>query len=174
MSQRSLLVASMMLLSLTMFSQKSIYDVARNGSVEDVKILMKINPDTINIADVTGYLPLTLACYRGNKNVATFLAERVKDINGGSNYGTALMAAVFKDEVNLVETLLKNKADPNIADAQGTTPLHYASIKRNEAIVKLLMDANADPTKKDIRGKTAMDYAKVTNSQNIIKLLNKK
>ena len=157
-----------------MFSQQSIFDVARSGTVDDVKKLMEINPDTINKADVTGYLPLTLACYRRNKSVAVFLAERVKDINGGSDYGTALMAAVFKDEEDLVETLLKFKANPNISDTQGTTPLHYAAIKRNETIVKLLMDANADVTKKDIRGKTALDYAKVTNSQNIIKLLNKK
>lgn len=155
------------------FSQDNIFDVARTGSVDDVKALMAINPDTINIANAEGYVPLTLACYKGNKDVALFLASRVKDIDGNSDYGTPLMAAVYKNRPEIVEELLRLKANPNLSDVNGTTPLHYAIIFRNEPIIKLLMDAEADVDFKDNRGNSAKEYAAMTQNEAIIKLINK-
>lgn len=149
-------------------SQNNIFEVARSGSVDDVKALMAINADTINTVENSGYLPLTLACYKGNKEVAIFLAKHVRDLNGTSKMGTPLMAAVFKDEISIVEALLKMEADPNIADDNGTTALHYAIMSRNEAIVELLVAANADVNFKDKRGNSAMDYGKMTQNETII------
>ncbi len=157
--------------SLVGHSQKNIFEVARSGSVNDVKALMAINADTINTVENSGYLPLILACYNGNREVAVFLIERVKDINGTSKMGTPLMAAVFKDDVAIVEALLAMNADPNIADANGTSALHYAILNRNEAVIKLLLDANADVSFKDKRGNSALDYGKMTQNQIIINLL---
>ncbi|WP_298758459.1 ankyrin repeat domain-containing protein [uncultured Psychroserpens sp.] len=155
------------------FAQKNIFDVARSGTVTDVKTLMAINLDTINAVDSNGYCPLTLACYKGNEKVALFLASNVEDIDGNSDYGTPLMAAVYKNRPLIVKHLLKLKANPNSADVNGTTPLHYAIIFRNEEIIKLLMDANADIYFKDNRGKNAKDYAAMTQNDTIIKLINK-
>lgn len=153
------------------YSQKNIFDVARSGSVEEVKMLMSINADTINSVDSHGYLPLTLACYRGNDDVAMYLASHVKHIDGTSDYGTPLMAAVYKNNTAIVEHLLKLKANPNFADANGTTPLHYAIILRSEPIIKLLMEVNADVNFKDNRGNTAKDYAAMTQNESIIQLI---
>lgn len=161
-------------LSFLSYSQDNIFDVARKGNVEDVKRLMAINPDTINVVDSNGYFPLTLACYRGNKDVALYLASKVKNIDGTSDYGTPLMAAVYKNEIEIVQYLLKSKANVNLADANGTTPLHYAIIMRNEPIIKLLMEANADVNVEDNRGKNAIDYAAMTNNESIITLIKKK
>jgi ankyrin repeat protein len=161
-------------LSFVSFSQANIFDIARSGSVEDVKALMKIDSDTINAVDANGYMPLTLACYKGNEDVALFLASNVIDINGNSDYGTPLMAAVYKNRPVIVERLLELKANPNLADANGTTPLHFAIIFRNEKIIKLLMDANADIDFKDHRGNNAKDYAAMTKNESILKLINKK
>jgi len=155
------------------FSQKNIFDIARNGSIDEVKKLMTINPDTINKSDTNGYLPLTLACYRGNSEVAIFLAERVADIDAGSKFGTPLMAAVFKDEYELVATLLKYKANPDLTDGSGTAPLHYAAMKQNDGIVKLLVEAHANINLKDNKGRTALDYAKISDNIKIIHILNK-
>ena len=135
--------------------------------------LVAINPDTINDEGASGYLPLTLACYHGNKEVALFLASRVKDINANGKQGTPLMAAVFKNDIAIVETLLKHHADPNIADGNGTTALHYAILSRNEAIIKLLVQANADVSFKDARGNSALDYGEMTKNKTIIELLKK-
>ena len=118
-------------------------------------------------------MPLTLACYQGNAEVAVFLAEHVKDINGISKRGTPLMAAVFKREIAIVKALLKMNADSNIFDDNGTTALQYAVMSRNETITKLLVDATADVKFKDKRGNSAVDYGNLTQNQTIINLLKK-
>lgn len=162
------------LMSFLTFSQRNIFDASRFGTVDEIKKLMTKNPDTINKVDVTGYLPLTLACYNGNAPVAIFLAGKVKDVNSGGKFGTPLMAAVFKGHIEIVKTLLQWNADPNLADANGTTPLHYAVLKGNEVLAKVLIDAKADVASKDNRGRTPLDYAFIANNQNIIQLLEKK
>lgn len=174
MNFKHLLIFTICLVSTVTFAQKDIFDVARSGTIDDVKQLMVINKDTINIANSKGYLPLTLACYNGNTKVALFLANHVNDIDGNSTYGTPLMAAVFQNKTEIAKGLLELKANPNNVDANGTSALHYAVIKRNEAIIKLLVDANADTSLKDNREKTAMDYAVMTKNKNIIELLSKK
>jgi ankyrin repeat protein len=57
---------------------KSIFDVARSGTVAEVKDMMKQNPDIINQTNESGFSPLILACYRGNVEVAKFLIDNVK------------------------------------------------------------------------------------------------
>ncbi|WP_405337758.1 ankyrin repeat domain-containing protein [Psychroserpens sp.] len=161
------------MMSFLSYGQENIFDIARSGSIEDVKKLMTINSDTINIADSNGHLPLTLACYRGNTDVAVFLASKVKNIDGISDYGTPLMAAVYKNRTEIVEHLIKQNANVNFADTNGTTALHYAIFLKNESIIKLLVDANADVTFKDNRGNNAINYAAMTQNESIIKLINK-
>ncbi len=170
---KSLFLYGSLLLSVMMFSQKNIFDVARTGSLEELKELMVINPDTINAISEHGYTPLILAAYNSNDIVAMYLVDKVKDINGSSKYGTPLAAAVFKGRTGIVKTLLNVKANPNIADTNGSTPLHFAVIDRNEDLVRMLVDANADIHFKDKRGNSAVDYAKMTKNENIILLLNK-
>jgi len=155
------------------FAQQNIFDVARFGTVEDVKALMLINTDTINSVEKSGYTPLTLACYRGNDEVAMFLTENVCDVNVGSKNGTSLMAAIYKNREALVKTLLEFGADSNLADASGTTPIHYAVIMRNTKIIELLIAADADFTLKDGSGKTAKEYAAITRNETIIELFDK-
>ena len=62
-----------MLVSSLLVAQDNIFDVARSGSIDDVKSLMAINSDTINAVNSKGFVPLTLACYRGNTSVALFI-----------------------------------------------------------------------------------------------------
>ena len=76
--------------------ESSIFDVARNGTLMEVKALTKNNPDIINKLSKEGYSVLTLACYYSNNEVASYLIEHVKDVNSKSGYGTPLMAATVK------------------------------------------------------------------------------
>ena len=114
---------------------------------------------------------MILACYRGNIEVAQFLIENVKDINYNSDMGTALMAATYKNQPELVKSLLKKKANPNAIDANGTTALLLAVQFKNTALVKLLLEYNADKTIKDNKGKTAFEYAVFSQNEQIINLL---
>src|ERR1044071_2880077 len=75
---------------------KDVFDVARSGTVEEMKVLAQKNKDTINALNQSGFSPLILACYRGNTAVAEYLAKNVKDVNYNSSNGTALAAAAVK------------------------------------------------------------------------------
>lgn len=154
------------------FSQeKSIFDIARNGNLTELKKAVKNNPDIINSESKEGYTPLTLACYSGNNEVAKYLINNVKNINSKSGYGTPLMAAVVKNNKVLTKLLIQKKVDVNATDPNGTSALHYAVMFGLEDIIKILVDANADATIKDNRGNSALDYAKIKGNTTIIKLL---
>ncbi|GEN76069.1 ankyrin repeat domain-containing protein [Chryseobacterium hagamense] len=150
---------------------KSIYDVARSGTVAEVKELMKQNPDIINQTNEGGFSPLILACYRGNVEVAKFLMDRVKDVNYKSREGTALSGLAVKYNRELAEYLLSKNADPNIADASGYTPLFWAVKFGNREMTELLLKNKADKTIKDAQGMTPFEYALQTNNKEIINLL---
>lgn len=153
------------------YSQSNIFDACRKGTVNDVASIYKNNPNSINQVNEAGYIPLILACYHGNEEVVEFLVDKVDDINGSSDYGTPLMAAVVKGNFNIVEMLLNKKADTYIADVNGTTALHYAILFNKPEIVKLLVKAGAKSDIKDGRGQSAMDYAVLKNDEQLLKLL---
>lgn len=150
---------------------KSIFDIARNGTVAEVKELMKKNPDIINTTNENGFSPLILACYRGNNAVAEFLMENVKDVNYGSTQGAALTAAVFKNNKQLTQKLLEKGANPNLADANGTTPLIYAVQLQDKDLVGILLKNKANKDLADKQGKTAFEYAIFSKNHEIINLL---
>jgi len=86
--------------------------------------------------------------------------DNKKEINFIDKHGyTALDLAVIHNYPSIVETLLKNGANPNIKDKKGYTPLHRAVIKLSPKLTQLLMEYKADPDIKDIYGYTALERA---------------
>lgn len=160
--------------SVTFFSnaqQMDVFDTARRGTVEEMKALIKTNKDTINAISPMGFSPLILACYRGNIPVAEYLATKVQDVNYNSTSGTALTATAVKGDYALSKLLLENKANPNIADPMGITPLIYAVQFENKPLVELLLKYKANTKHANKDGKTILDYALFTKNQEIIKLI---
>ncbi|TRW22371.1 ankyrin repeat domain-containing protein [Flavobacterium zepuense] len=149
---------------------KDVFDTARSGTVAEMQLLVKKNKDTINALNPAGFSPLILACYRGNAPVAEYLAKNVKDINYNSSNGTALASVAVKGDVPLAKVLLENKANPNIADPSGVTPLVYAVQFQNKELIALLLKYKADKNQKDKDGKSAYDHALFLNNQEIINL----
>ncbi len=172
---RKLILLMGILLSFSFLSAqekaKSIFDIARNGTVTEVKELMKQNPDIINQTNESGFSPLILACYRGNVEVAKFLMDNVKDINYKSQEGTALAGLSVKYNKDLVEYILNKNANPNITDATGSTPLFWAVKFGNKELAELLLKYKADKSLKDAQGMTPFEYALQTNNKEIINLL---
>jgi len=150
---------------------KDVFDVSRYGTVEEMKALEAKNSDTINSLNKMEFTPLILACYKGNTEVATYLIKRVKNVNYNSSSGTALAASVVKGNLVLSKLLLENKANPNLADAGGMTPLLYAIQFKNLELIKLLLNYKADKKLADGTGKMPFEYAVFTKNQEIINLL---
>ena len=151
----------------------NVFDIARKGTLAEIEALYKQNPDLINTVDDRKSSPLLLACYRGNVDVALFLAHKVKNVNYNSGMGTALMAAVMSGNIEIIKNLIAVKADLNQTDSQGKTALIYAVFFNKNDIAKILIDSGADKSLKDSDGKTAIDFATFNKNTELIILLNK-
>ncbi|MGL6119167.1 MAG: ankyrin repeat domain-containing protein, partial [Fusobacteriaceae bacterium] len=64
-------------------------------------------------------------------------------------------------DIRLVKILLEYKADPNIADPNGSSPLEYA-VRYNENIelLKLLLFSGANPNVQNDQGETPLMISK--------------
>nr|WP_294936640.1 ankyrin repeat domain-containing protein [uncultured Flavobacterium sp.] len=153
--------------------QQDIFEIARKGTVAELKDALKSSPDGVKAVNSDGYSLLTLATYRGNNEVAKYLIENGADINGSNNYGTPLMAAVVKGNSEIVKLLLDHNADTSIADQSGNTALIYATQFKKYDIAEMLVKAKANIDIKDIRGKSAVDYARMTNDEKLLELFKK-
>lgn len=147
-----------------------IFDIARKGTLHELKELLQSYPLAIDMPNDAGYNALTLACYNSNNEVAKYIVEQTKNINANNGYGTALMAATVKGNIELVEYLIQHNADMNISDANGKTALHYAVVFNSYEIVEFLIKAGAKFDLKDNRGNTAKDYAKLKSNKKILTL----
>lgn len=170
--KKIVLLVALFITSLS-FSQNNVFDIARKGTVKELKEISKENPDVLIQTNESGFTPLILAVYRGNREVVEFLIAEKAGIDFLSPMGTALSAACFKGDLSLVTLLLENEANPNIADQNGTTPLIYAVMAKNEELVDVLLKYKATKTNVDKNNMSAMDYARMSKNQEIINKLNK-
>ena len=148
-----------------------VFDVARNGSLKQIKEIFENNPKTILLINENGFSPLILACYHNNIEVTRFLIEHQSNINISSPMGSPLLASVVKGNIEITQLLLKNKADVNCTDTNGSSALIYAAMFRSSELVQLLLSYNADKTKIDNSGKTAFEYSLFSRDEKIINLL---
>ncbi len=101
---------------------------------------------------------------KDNFDFIKFLFDNGLDVNAQDNYSkkTALHEAAWMSipmgvTEKYVEFLLKNKANPNIQDNKGETPLHSAAFFMQIPNVKLLLNYGANPTIKNQNGKTPVN-----------------
>ncbi|CAB0041183.1 unnamed protein product [Trichogramma brassicae] len=145
------------------------------GRMEVVKLLLKhgANPNSKNKNDKT---PLHSVCERYDNrhsdSVETFFKmcdERRKtvQIDAKDNSGdTPLHSAVYFNEQKTVEALLRRGADPNSANGEGLTPLHYICKDPNDdGMAELFFKVNDETNQLvqvdalDKLGRTPLQYA---------------
>ncbi len=153
------------------FAQKDVFTIARNGSVAEMKMLFEKDANCVNDIDNNGFSPLILAAYRGNFEVAKYLITIVKDINYQSPEGSALMAAVMKNNIELIQLLITKNANLDLTNKSGVTAIMLAIQFEEIEIIKILLQYKANKLLKDNEGKTAFEYAVNTNNETIIQLL---
>jgi len=95
------------------------------------------------------------AAYTGDINkVRELLKKGVNPDERDTFGGTALHAAMFQKNMEIVKVLLENQFDVNAVGPQnGYTPLHDAVWAENLEAIKLLLDKGA---KTDIKGKDGL------------------
>jgi len=91
-------------------------------------------------------------------------------LNSINNFGsTALVSAVSKGHVKVVELLLERRANPNAKDFLDNTPLHLAAFKADVQLKNLLLEYNADPNILNGSGKTVGDIEKERSKKRLLK-----
>jgi ankyrin repeat protein len=152
-------------------SAQGIFDACRKGDTSAIKVMIKVNPDTVNCRNEGGFTPLIIAGYRGQMDVVKLLLKHKADVNAASGEGTVLMGACFKGNVELAALLIANRADVNGANDLGTTPLMYAILSQKIELIKLLLENGAEKDVRERSGKTALDYAVQSGNKEIIDLV---
>jgi uncharacterized protein len=94
------------------------------------------------------------------------------DMNAPDADGTTPLAwAVYNDDLQSAQRLLRAGANPNAANRYGVTPLSLAATNRNAALAKALLDAGADANAKLPDSTTLLMSAARTGNPEIVRLL---
>lgn len=99
----------------------ALHFAAINGHLEIAELLIKNKAD-INI-EVKRASALNIAIMRGHTKMAKLLIEKGSDLNSQDILGnTPLHNAIIKNNTQIVELLIKNKASKEIKNKKGKTP----------------------------------------------------
>jgi ankyrin len=123
---------------------------AWSGDAASVKVLLDQGMD-VNVRAADGKTALMAAVVSGDAQTVKLLLENGADAKVAENEGLTALTMVMmyreKQEADIVELLLAQKANPNCRDLYGMTPLHMAvHFKKQVCVVSLLAhgaDANA-------------------------------
>lgn len=89
-------------------------------------------------------------------------------------WGQPCTFAAVVSHPEIVEILIRNGADFNIATSDGTTPLHHVTRnghKHARAIISALIRNGVDVNHADLRGKTALHMAAAWGRESLVRLL---
>lgn len=149
----------------------NIFDAVRYGDLKSVKQYVEINKNVLDTLNSHNHSLLILAAYYEQLPIVEYISSKAKNLNHNSGDGTALAAAVVKNNLEVIMILLNHKVDVNLADVKGISPLMYAIIFQNIKVIKLLIEHGADKKQTDNSGKSCFEYAILSGNQQIINLL---
>lgn len=114
-----------------------------------------------------------LAAYHGNEEQVIELLKANPDPDNRDSYGgTALHAAMFQDNLRIVELLVDAGFDVNaVGPRNGYTPLHDAVWGNNLLALKILVAKGGDVTIKGHDGRTPLEKAVAEGKSDIVAYL---
>lgn len=137
---------------------------AMNGHLTIIELLLKFgaSPRKINSR---GENALTLACMQENFNICERLIVAKGDVNyvDSQNRTPLLKAARYNSGSEVLQLLLKHGANPDVADQDGNTPLHFAAIRGTKDVAVFLMKLGANPYSQNKLG--VIPYEDVTKEE---------
>jgi len=154
--------------------QTPLHYAAAKSNFDTVQCLINYKAN-VNVCDNKGMTPLYVAIQRkSSNNIKTLLLDSSTDLTltDKDNKLTVLHLAVYKNDTNLVKTLLQYKAKCDIVDKNGNLPLHIAATKGNKAIARMLIKANnSTKSTKNANGETPGDVAAKSGKHQLISIL---
>ncbi|MGZ9235866.1 MAG: ankyrin repeat domain-containing protein, partial [Anaerolineales bacterium] len=120
----------------------TIFEAAATGKINNILRLLARDPQLVNAYAEDGFQALGLACYFGHYDVAEYLSKAGAPINSPSRNdlkAAPIQSAAAAGHGKIVELLLKHKADPNIREQGGYTPLHAAAQNGDQEMIRSLL-----------------------------------
>lgn len=147
----------------------------RKGEGEKVtEALNQPGSTIVNARGADGSGALHIVARRSDATYLRFLLQKGANPNLQDSGGnTAAMVAIESGFVEAIPILATYKANMNIGNGRGETPLIRAVQNRNAPAVRALLEAGADPEQSDVMaGMSARDYAtRDGRSQMILRLI---
>lgn len=146
------------------------------NNYEAINTLTKHNVDT-NQKDINGNHPLIIAFLNRNFNIKIFncLLEHNADGNCKDNNGMPLLSlAIYDNNLEAVESLLKYNIDTNKMDPKGNYPIYSVILQKkfNGKIFNCLLENKANGNCEDNNGTSLLNYAIYNNNlEAVISLL---
>ena len=142
---------------------------------EVVELLLRFNADPNIPADIDGTTPLMIACSHRQKKIVKLLlqAGAYVDLQGKDSYGrqTALHTPAYDNATEILSLLLDAKANVNIQNIDGYTPMHYICVNGNEEMVQRFLSAGADVNLCSHKGDSPLHAAVISNHTKIVETL---
>ncbi|XP_059146369.1 serine/threonine-protein kinase TNNI3K-like [Physella acuta] len=153
----------------------ALHITAMCGHHEIAKILLESGAK-IDMGDLVKFTSLHIACHFGHEKVVELLLSNGSDINISGSVGDrpihlASSKANLKIMQLLVEGTSQQKADVNVKDDEGHTPLHFCCKSGHLVTLHYLLDHQALPHEVNIYGDTPLHLACYNGKLEIAKQL---
>lgn len=144
-------------------------------NIEPIKLLIEYGADP-KLTTNDGLNLLHIACLSGNTIVVVYLIEKMNfDINEKDNRGTTpIHWAVYANNEQSVEYLIKKGAKLNVEDKSGITPLHMALMNSKTTVLGALLFNGAEENKLDGHSRSCIQYAKAMDIKQFFDLVKEK
>lgn len=141
--------------------QFPLFSAISANNMEEVSRIIDKNPSLIKSRKILGQTVLHEAARYGYPEITQYLIDKGANVNSACfSHLTPLHIAVEKDNIEIVDLLLKSSADINARGYRDKfTPLHLAIFNKNIKMAKFLLDHGADPNVKDRSRRTALELA---------------
>lgn len=153
-------------------------DIVSNGDTFEFAKMISEEKYDISTPDSVYSTLLHTAVEYDQIEMLRMLIDYGMDINIKSSEltlcNTALMDAVRKGSLNMVDTILELNGEINGQNNLGLTPLAIASLNGHTKIALYLLSKEADPTIEDNEGKTPYIHAKENGNLQLLKHLPEK
>ena len=130
-----------------------------SGSASGVEALMRNGADPA-LRDEDGETAVHLAALREDPAVLDALLRRgaSPDVRNGRLNRTPIYDAILARQPESFARLLQARAEVNVVDDAGNTPLHEAAVVEDASMMLALLNAGADPRARNKMGATFQGY----------------